>query len=147
MSFAYKVKFDFKPIRFQRGWTNIIHLTTKGNCCGYGERIPGVWFHGSSATATKNKLLICSAVNGQGNFCVTSSPVPRGQWTTVEISQQKEGSSYKYTVKVNGTTLKSVINKKPKEFSNVKVYGANPWYKVAQGIIRNLIVNSGKLTL
>ena len=143
MSPAYKVKFDFKPTRFESDWTNIIHLTTDHNVGEYGERIPGVWFHdGSSATATENKLHICSAVNGEGSFCVNSSPVPRGQWTTVEISQQKEGSSYKYTIKINGATLKAITNKQPKEFSKVKVYGADPWYNAAQGVIRNLIVTS-----
>ena len=64
---SYSVKFEFKPTRFQSGWTNIIHLTATGsNCCAIGDRIPAVWFGRESATASKNGLHVCSAVNDEG---------------------------------------------------------------------------------
>ena len=63
---AYRVKFDFKPLQFQSGWTNIIHLTQDGNCCKAGQRIPAVFFYSAASTATKNKLLLCSAVGNTG---------------------------------------------------------------------------------
>jgi len=118
-------------------------LTATGkNCCHNGGRIPAVWFYSTSPTATKNKLLICSAVNGNGNFCFTSGVnILRGQWTTIEINQHREGNSYRYIVKVNGAVLGSVINKKAQEFSNVKVFGADNWHNAAQGSMRNLIIN------
>ena len=121
----------------------MIHLTaTGGNCCKYGDRTPAVWFHGSSTSATKNRFHICSAVNGVGNYCLNSGLiVPRGQWTSVEIMQHKEGGSYRYTVKVGGVTLGSVINKQAREFSNVKVLGGDNWYNPAQGSMRNLVIN------
>ena len=142
-SASYSVKFDFNPTRFQSNVTNVLHLTaTGGNCCNYGDRIPAVWFHGSSSSATKNRFLICSAINGDGNYCLNSGfIVPRGQWTSVEIRQQKEGNSYKYTVKVGGVLVGSVINRQPKEFSNVKIYGSDNWYNAAQGRMRNLVIN------
>ena len=62
-------------------------------------------------------------------------------------SQRKMGSSYVYTVEVNGAVVKSVINLQPKEFSNVKIYGGDPWYQAAQGVMRNLVVESGKRTV
>ena len=83
---TYKVKFEFKPTSFQTGWSNILHLTTNGDCCEYGQRIPGVWLHDRETWATTNRLHVCSAVNGEGNFCVNSGyVVRRGQWCTVEI--------------------------------------------------------------
>ena len=139
------MKFDFKPTIFQSGWTNIFHATTGGHCCNLGQRIPAVWFHKKgSAAATNNTIQVCSAVNDVPLYCVFSNPLSRGQWATVEISQQKEGSSYKYQVKVNGATIKSVVNKKPREFLNVKIYSASPWVNAAPGVIRNLVVRSGK---
>ena len=141
LSRTYKVKFDFKPKVFQKDWTNIIHLTTGGNCCKYGQRIPGVWFHSSNSGATKNRLYICSAVNGNGDYCLSSGViVPRGQWTSVLITQQPEGSRYRYIVKVGNAQLGSVINTQPREFSNVKVYASDNWYNTAQGSLRNLII-------
>ena len=144
LSPSYRVRFDFNPSQFQDGWTNVIHLTTGGNCCGYGDRVPAVWFHGSPPSATKNRLHICSAVNGKGNYCYNSgATVARGQWTTMEISQRPEGSSYRYTVTVGGDILGSVINAQPRTFFNVKVFSADNWYNAAQGSIRNLVINPG----
>ena len=142
LSKSYHVAFEFKPTTFESGWTNIIHLTTGESCCGEGSRIPAVWFHSSSTTATKNKLHICSAVNGEGNYCTDSAVVvPRGQWTRVEVLQYKEGASYKYLVKVGSTALLSVTNSKPKDFYNVKVFGADDWSKHAQGSMKNLVIS------
>ena len=149
MTPSYSVKFDFNPTRFQGGWTNVIHLTTGGNCCGYGQRIPAVWFHSTNGGATKNRLHICSAVNGQGNYCANSGHiVQRGQWTTIEITQLPEGLYYKYTVKVGGNVLHSTINRDPREFANVRVMSADGFYNAAQGKIRNLVIKpKGKVLL
>ena len=143
LSTSYSVKFEFKPTRFQSGWTNIIHLTATGdNCCKYGARLPGVWFFSSSTSATKNRLHICSAVSGNGNYCFNSGIiVPRGQWTRIEVNQHREGVAYKYVVKVNDAIIGSVINTKPRQFSNVKVFGGDNWYNPAQGSMRNLVIN------
>ena len=141
LSRTYTIKFDFNPRVFQSGWTNIIHLTTGGNCCNYGYRIPGVWFHGASSRSTKNRLHVCSAVNGKGNFCWNSGvTIPRGKWTTVFITQQPEGNSYRYTVKVGNVQIGTVINSQAREFSNVKVFASDNWYNAAQGSIRNLVI-------
>ena len=142
LSWSYSVKFDFKPTQFQSGWTNIIHLTAFGkNMDQYGDRIPAVFLQSSSTTATKNKLHIYSAVNGDKNHAVSSDAVVAvGEWTTIEISQHRDGDSYIYTVKVKGVELESVINTQPREFTNVKVYGADPWQPAAQGSMRNLVI-------
>ena len=145
LSRSYSVKFDFKPSQFQPGWTNIIHLTSTGEgCCNYGDRVPGVWFRGTSPSAKTNELSVTSAVNGNGDFIFSSPtkvPVPLGQWTTVEITQLKEGDSYRFTVKIRGVNFGSVINKQAREFTNVKVFGADNWSNPAKGSIRNLVIN------
>ena len=144
LSTSYTVRFEFNPTSFQSGWTNIIHLTsTGGNCCKYGDRVPGVWFWSSSTNAQKNRFHICSAVNGNGNFCYNSAvSVPRGQWTTVEITQRPEGAYYRYEVRVGNVLIGSVINKQAKVFTNVKAYASDNWYNAAQGMIRNLVIDA-----
>ena len=142
LSPSYIVKFDFKPTSFQRGYTSILHLTATGNdCCYFGDRLPGIWFHGTWKRAEKNRLRICSAVNGIGSYCLNSGvTVPRGQWTTIEISQRPDGVHYIYQVKVDGVYLGSVLNRQPRFFYDVKVYGSDSWYNAAEGTIRNLLI-------
>ena len=144
LSRSYSVKFDFKPSQFQPGWTNIIHLTSTGeNCCNYGDRIPAVWVRSRSSGATTNKLEVSSAINNNGNFFFSPRPatVPLGQWTTVEITQLKEGNSYRYSVKVGGRRITTAINRKAREFTNVIVFGADDWSRAAKGSMRNLVIN------
>jgi len=143
LSPSYIVKFQINPSKFQPGWSNVIHFTaTGGNCCNYGDRIPAVWFHSISPQATANRLHITSAVNNNGNYVVnTQNIVKRGVWTCVEISQRTEGSSYRYTVKVGGKVIHSVINKNPKEFKNVQVYIADNFHNAQPGHIRDIFIN------
>ena len=125
LSPSYIVRFDFKPTSFQRGYTNILHLTATGDdCCYSGDRVPGVWFHGTWKGAEKNRIRVCSAVNGIGNYCLNSGDlVQRDQWTTVEISQRPDGQFYIYHVKVGGIYLGAVWNRQPRFFYDVKVFG------------------------
>ena len=51
------------------------------------------------------------------------------------------GDTYRYEVKVGGTSIGTAMNKKAKEFTNVKVFGADNWGNPAQGSIRNLLIN------
>ena len=145
LSPSYIVRFDFKPTYFQREYTNILHLSASGkDCCNQGDRMPAVFFHGSSLSETKNRVSICSAVNGRGNYCISSGIiVPRGQWTTIEISQGKDANTpyrYRYTVKVGDVVIASLINKQPRYYSNVQVFGSNPEFNAAQGTMKNLII-------
>ena len=57
------------------------------------------------------------------------------------IKNCNPGDSYRYEVKVGGTSIGHVMNKQPKEFTNVKVFGADNWSNPAQGSIRNLVIN------
>ena len=107
--------------------------------------MPGVWFHGVPAGTTKNRLSICSAVNGRGNFCVNSDVVvPLAQWTTIEISQGQVSKTsirqYRYTVRVGNSIVFSVINKQPRYFNNVQVFGSNIDFNAAQGSMKNLMI-------
>ena len=77
----------------------------------------------------------------KGNECHDESVIKVGKWTEIEISQREDGNSYRYTIKVAGVVVKSMVNNNARSFNNVKVYTSDPWFRAAQGSIRNLIIN------
>ena len=61
---SYTVKFQLNPSKVTSGWSNIVHFTaTDRNCCGVGDRVPGVWFQNETT-----KLMICSSINNNGKY-------------------------------------------------------------------------------
>ena len=142
LSASYVIKFQINPTRFQSGWSSVIHFTAHGgNGETYGDRNPAVWFWSASPKDTVNKLHICSSINNNRNYIYnTPKNIPLNKWTDVEISQRLDGSAYRYTVKVNGAVLGTVINKVAKEFSNVKVFTGDNFYNNQPGYIRALTV-------
>ena len=123
LSAEYTVKFDFKPSKFLDGYSSILHMTANGLDSGAGGRIPAVWMRGKTPDGSKSSLFVFGDVNHHWNHCFQSKPViPRGQWTSVEISQKPEGKSSRYQVKFNDQVIGSVINNNPRSWSNVKVF-------------------------
>jgi hypothetical protein len=143
LSRSFIVKIQLKPSVFQSGWTNVFHMSAHGgNSEKYGDRIPGIWFWSSNPTAAVNRLHICSAVNGNRNYCYNSPiNVPRGKWTEVEVTQREEQVGlYRYEVQVNNVVIGSVLNKGAEEFENVKVFTSDPWHENMKGQIRQLSI-------
>ena len=140
---AYDVSFEVKPSKYQKGWSNVLHLTTGGNIAKYGERTPGVWFH--SGSGTKNRFHICSAINGNRNYCYNSKDYQVKKWIKLNIQQIKSGKNYVYIIRINDKEVHRVINKNPAEFKNVKVFASDPWYNNQPGAIRHLLIR-GKIS-
>ena len=44
---------------------SVIHLTTSGNCCAYGDRVPAIWLN-------DGKLLVFTGTNDNGNLSIYS---------------------------------------------------------------------------
>ena len=118
------------------GWHSVLHLTSGGNGINYGSRTPAILF-------SSNQMSICSAVNGNGNFC-NSVVMQIDLWVDINISQKKQGSDYFYAISVGGKTVANIKNTKPQEFSNVKVYVGDPWYPPMSGYIQDLYIG-GKI--
>ena len=100
--------------------------------CAYGERIPALWF-------TPTGLHIASAINGIGNNWINTK-MDLNKWTKVEISQSLEGGSYIHRTLVDGKEIRSIKNTKPQDFTNVKVYAADPWFPTQEGFVKNINV-------
>ena len=64
--------------------------------------------------------------------------LPLNKWQKIRQVQKFEDGKYVYKVFVNNERIYKVINKKPQEFNNVKVYVGDEWYKPQPGYIRNL---------
>ena len=69
-------------------------------------------------------------------------PPPVGQWTTIAVSQLKNGPSTTFSVKINGTTLWTLKNPTPLEFPSVKVFVSDPWHPAQAGSIRGLTIKT-----
>ena len=132
----FDISFDFRPTKWIGGWTSILHLTTGGNCCGVGGRIPGIF-------PLNQKLAISFAINGNGNYYFWTPKLTLNHWSNIRLTQRLIGKNYIYQVTLNGKSVHKVINKKPQIFKNVKVYVADPWYNAQPGFIRNIKI-SGK---
>ena len=139
MNKEYIVSFEVKPIAFQKGWKNVIHLTVGENLVKYGDRNPGIWFHENGLGG----LHICSAVNSFRNRCKDTNPVQLGKWSTVKVSQQFSEGNYLYNIYLNGEKIFSEINTDARDFVSVKVYIADPWYDAQPGFVKNLKIING----
>ena len=136
----FSVSFEIKPTSYVKGWASVIHLTVGQNHGQYGDRNPAAWFHEDGS----GKLVIASGINGNVNsYFVTKSPLPLNEWSKIDIYQVLRNSAYIYEIKLNGEVIYSVQNNDARDFRNVKVYVADPWYDAQPGSIKNLVVANG----
>ena len=132
----YSISFEVKATKFIRTWASVIHFTKGGNIANYGDRAPAVWFRPGGS-----RFHICSAVNGQSNYCRNpTKPFKTGVWISVTITQFKSGSVYLYQIFINNEMIHSTTNRQPQDFKNVMVYVGEPWYNPQPGFIRNLVI-------
>eukprot|EP00092_Neocalanus_flemingeri_P092762 GFUD01117812.1.p1 GENE.GFUD01117812.1~~GFUD01117812.1.p1 ORF type:complete len:188 (+),score=15.93 GFUD01117812.1:81-644(+) len=131
----YKVAFDLEINSYGSGVHSVIHFTTGGDCCKYGQRIPAVFTDGSEY------IQIASAVNGIGNYYENVPIDPQVQEYHIEISQSLYYNKYWYNIDVNGVGVLAVENTDAQQFDNVEMYAADPWWPPLDGILRNVCVN------
>ena len=143
----WKVSFEFNPTNYnQRGFAQVLQMTIGGKSGNVGDRTPGLWLHKTRG------VYIVTTLNGRPNVGKNfrSMKPPVGEWTTIEISQEKQASSYIFSLTIGDEEVWSVANSKPQEFSDVKVYAASPWGSAQAGSIRGLQIENkilGKIKL
>ena len=131
---GWRVSFKINPFGTINGWTNILHATIGRNHGKYGDRTPGIWFHSKTT-----KLFICSAVNGNTNYCYTSSPIPLHKTSSIIVQQVQweKDFQYYYQIFINGKNVFSLLNHLPKVLKDVKYYASNPWHTPAKATFSN----------
>ena len=104
----------------------------------YGDRTPTIYFWSDTT-----KIGIFSSVNGNKIFHINTDPIPMNEWTRVEISQLRQPDGvYQLTIRIGGIIVLQKTNTDPKEFSDVKVYTGDNFYKPADAKIANLMINT-----
>ena len=100
------------------------------------SRNPAVFFKAGSTS-----LYICTSLNDNPNFCITSQPLELHKQSSVVIVQRTDNTDrtkYFWEVDVDGKRLIRIENKNPQYFRSVQVYNANPWNTPASGTVRGL---------
>ena len=143
----FEVKIEFTVFGFQSGWNNVLHFTTGDNVGKYGDRIPGIWIN--EQPFGNPYLYITSAISGSGDFSRYErlpvngeEGIPTNQLIVIIISQKLKDEKYIYAIEINGDLRFTVANNQPKDFTNVKVYAADPWHTPLNGTIQRLEVNT-----
>ena len=113
-------------------WKNLIHFST-GN--DNFSRLPAIflWFDIDS-------LYICYDINNNRDHCY-SPGIKIGQRHNVEIHQRYiSDGDYRYFIVFDGIEVYSVVNKQAKQFYNVQVFTADPWYAADDFRMLNLLI-------
>ena len=78
----YDLGFTITPTATVGEWANILHLSATGNnCCEYGDRVPGIWFHANSY-----RLHIRDGATDNGNEgCDPTTELQAGVTTSVRL--------------------------------------------------------------
>ena len=132
-----EIGFSIRPSSaLEKKWGNIIQFTTGKACCGYGTRVPSVFFYPNS-----RKLIFVSGRVTNGNFgssgwhckdaLLTLSP--NRDYQVKMVLQQKYINVY-----VNGQAACSHVPRgSVKPLKNVKVYMSNPWNAPAKATVKD----------
>ena len=126
-------------------WSNIISFIVEGiNPKNFpeGGRIPAVYLYKNS-----NKMLVCSALNGNGNVCWTSQEMPIDTWFNLKIKQSLINSEYIYQIFIDDELKREIVNTEPRTFENVQGITANSFqpfwdFHRAAGKYKNFKFNS-----
>ena len=116
------------------GWANIVHVTATGNnCCEYGDRIPGVWFHPN----TKRLHIRDGDSIGDGNGgCDPDEELPADQPTTITIHIRATSVE----VFFNGVSKCQADRGSRTTHSAASVYASDPWHSPASATIANFYI-------
>ena len=119
------------------GWSNIIHLTATGeNCCNYGDRIPGIWFHPGT-----HRLHVRDGHGSDGNAgCDPEAELPANEPTTVRVEMRPGFVEVWYGEPGNDELRCTQARGDRQAFDNVVVYAADPWHTAADASINNFYV-------
>jgi len=131
----WQLSFQVKPLSKSKAWTNILHMTTGKNSGPPGSRIPAIYMYPNS-----RRLTVFSQVGTNANLAYTTpKDLPITKYTNVKVEQlMNNQGKYYYKIIINGKLVYNVVQTKPTEFKNVKLYASDPWYAHADVYVRDL---------
>ena len=138
----YVIAFDITPdTQTVEGWANILHVTaTMTDCCEYGDRIPGIWFHPGS-----HQLHIRDGMDSSGNSgCDPLQEVPPNMQTHIEVSIGQNGVNVYVNQAGQQPRLEcSRVASARRPWTHAHVFVTDPWYPPALATISNLKIRPG----
>ena len=126
----YEFSFDFKPTKFVKSYTMILHMTTGDNRC-WGCRIPAL-------VMANNRFEIQNAIGGNPSWYIYSPVLQLNEWVHFRITQTFEQNEYVYRIYLNEQLLKTKVNNKPEVFKEVKVWVSDNWHPATHGYVKNI---------
>ena len=124
----YSLGFTIEPKEKFDGWTSIIHITTGGNCCNYGQSVPHVVFRKRTT-----KLQIYTSPGDTYNNLPDELALNQKHDIVVHVYGSK---SYTY---VNGTlAIQKTIGYMRTPLAQVEVWIGDPWHEAANAIISDV---------
>ena len=134
----WRVSFEFMATSYTNTLAQVLQLTIGGKSGNIGDRTPALWIH-----KTKG-VYVVTTLNGNANVgkYIRKKKPPLRKWTAVEISQAKKGSKYMFSLMIKGSTIWSVENKDPQQFSDVQVFASSPWNVAQAGSIRGFKIEN-----
>jgi hypothetical protein len=105
MGKEWGLRFEIRPSSFSNGWKSILHLTTGGNCCKIGQRIPAFFWHTNKGNANQRSMHITFHRDGAGNAQVNSPLLAKNRWAKIKMSQRKISNKYIISIQVRITTF------------------------------------------
>eukprot|EP00111_Clytia_hemisphaerica_P017532 TCONS_00051901-protein len=134
----FEVSFDIRPFGKVHSWSSILHVTEWDDNSAYGNRIPAVFFRPES-----NKLTICSAINGNKNYCWSSkTDLPADKFSHVIIKQKLIKNQFMYTIYVNAKQVFKIVNTRPITLYRAKVFLSSPWHPAAKAFVQRVRVTT-----
>jgi len=134
----YSVGFQITPsANIISEWASIVHLSATGNnCCAYGDRVPGIWFHPGT-----HLLHVRDGHGDDGNAgCDPDEELPANVATTVRV-EMRPGFVEVWYGEAGSDELKCTAARGDRQtFDNVVVYAADPWHAPADALINNFYV-------
>ena len=131
----YSLSFEITPSSgLTYGWSNILHLTARGDCCSYGDRIPAIWFFSYS-----RRLYLIDGHSRHGNDECPIRTQLRFNQTTVVLIEMRPSVVDVY---FNGTKMCTEFRSDRRVFRAVQVYASDPWYVSAKAAVGNLAIKT-----
>ena len=113
---------------------SVIQFTNGKNNAKYGDRVPGIWILPGTT-----KLVICSAINGNGNYKFVTKPLGLNKFVSLKIQQMfTVQGKYEYAIFINGKKVLNIVNKLPQLFNRLGIYAGNPWDRPANCVLRKV---------
>jgi len=129
----YELTMDVYLKGTKSGWTNLMHMTGGGSCCGSRDRTPGIWFHSNS-----RRLHVKMSAKSNGNDgCDPADNFPLNTWTEIKLTYTYGG----YFQVFYGDKLvcsKLLAGGAHQNLQTQKFYLSDPWSNPVNADVRNV---------